>query len=83
MKRCGRSLKRQWKNREYDSNGRYMYPYGVTWDWMGNGWYQEARTDLPFSEHKKCVKQGDYCYTIGTIALLIGVFFIIVNFTII
>ena len=20
------------RNREYDSNGSYMYPYGVTWD---------------------------------------------------
>ena len=51
--------------------------------WMGNGWYQEARTDLPFSEHKKCVKRGDYCFTIGIIELLTGVFFIIGNFTII
>ena len=56
---------------------------GILGIWMGNGWYQEARTDLPFSEHKKCVKQGDFCYTIGIIALLIGVFFIIGNFTII
>ena len=56
---------------------------GLLGIWMGYGWYQEAKTDLPFSEHKKCVKQGDFCYTIGTIALLIGVFFIIGNFTII
>lgn len=56
---------------------------GLLGIWMGNGWYQEARTDLPFSEHKKCVKQGDFCFTIGTIASLIGVFFIIFNFTII
>lgn len=44
---------------------------------MGNGWYQEAKTDSPFSEHKKCVKRGDYCFTIGTIELLAGVFLII------
>ena len=56
---------------------------GLLGIWMGKGWYQEARTDLPFCEHKKCVKQGDFCFTIGTIALLIGVFFIIGNFTII
>ena len=51
--------------------------------WMGNGWYQEAKTDLPFSESKKCVKQGNLSYTIGTIALLTGVFYIIGYFTII
>lgn len=51
--------------------------------WMGNDWYQEAKADLPFSDSKKCVKQGDLCYTIGTIALLTGVFFIIGSFTII
>lgn len=51
--------------------------------WMGNGWYQEAKTDLPFSESKKCVKQGDFSYTIGTIALLTGVFYIIGYFIII
>ena len=45
--------------------------------WMGNGWYQEARTDLPFCEHKKCVKRGDYCFTIGIIELLTGAFLII------
>ena len=22
---------KQWRNREYDSNGSYMYPYGVLW----------------------------------------------------
>lgn len=58
---------------------------GLLGIWMGNDWYQEAKTktNLSFSEHKKCVKQGDFCYTIGTIALLTGVFFIIGNFTII
>ena len=56
---------------------------GLLGIWMGKGWYQEAKADLPCSEHKKCVKRGDYCFTIGTIALLIGVFFIIGNFIII
>lgn len=51
--------------------------------WMGNGFYREARTDLPSFKSKECIKQGDFCYTIGTIALLVGVFFIIGNFTII
>ena len=51
--------------------------------WMGNGWYQEARMDLPVYESKKCKKQGDFCFTIGILASLIGVFFIIGNFTII
>lgn len=44
---------------------------------MGNGWYQKAKTDLPCSEHKKCVKRGDFCFTIGVIELLAGVFLII------
>lgn len=56
---------------------------GLLGIWIGNGWYQEAKADLSCSEHRKCVKQGDFCYTIGTIALLVGVFFIIGNFTII
>ena len=56
---------------------------GLLGIWMGNIWYQEAKTDLPFSDSKKCVKQGDFCFTIGTIALLTGVFFIIGYFTII
>lgn len=50
---------------------------GILSIWMGNGWYQEARTDLPCSEHKKCVKRGDYCFTIGIIELLTGAFLII------
>lgn len=50
---------------------------GILSIWMGNGWYQEARTDLPFCEHKKCVKRGDYCFTIGIIELLTGAFLII------
>lgn len=56
---------------------------GILSIWMGNGWYREGTTDLPFSESKKCVKRGNFCFTIGTIALLTGVFFIIFNFTII
>ena len=56
---------------------------GIFGIWMGDGWYQEAKTNLPFSESKKCKKQGDFCFTIGTIALLTGVFFIIGDFTII
>ena len=56
---------------------------GIFGIWMGNGWYQEAKTDLPFSEGKKCVKRGHLCYTIGTIVLLTGVFFIIGSITII
>lgn len=51
--------------------------------WMGNCFYQEARTDLPTFKSKDCKKQGDFSFTIGVIALLIGVFFIIGNFTII
>lgn len=50
--------------------------------WMGNDWYREGTTDLPFSESKKCVKQGDFCFTIGIIGLLTGVFFIIGYFII-
>ena len=50
---------------------------GILTIWMGNGWYQEARTDLPFPEHIKCVKRGNYCFTIGVIELLTGVFLII------
>lgn len=56
---------------------------GILGVWMGNGWYQEARTDLPSFKSQKCKKQGDFCFTIGIIALLTGVFFIIGNFTII
>lgn len=56
---------------------------GLLGMWMGDGRYQEAKTDLPFSESKKCVNQGDFCYTIGIIALLVGVFYIIGYFTII
>ena len=44
---------------------------------MGDGWYQEAKADLPCSEHKKWVKRGDYCFTIGIIELLTGIFLII------
>ena len=51
--------------------------------WMGKGWYQEARTDLPTFKSKDCKKQGDFSFTIGVIALLTGVFFIIGNFIII
>lgn len=43
---------------------------------MGEDWYREAKADLPCSEHKKCVKRGDYCFTIGIIELLTGVFLI-------
>lgn len=50
---------------------------GILTIWMGNGWYQEAKADLNFSEHKKCLKRGDYCLTIGTIELLTGVILII------
>lgn len=50
---------------------------GILGIWMGNVFYREARTDLPFSDSKKCVKQGNFFYTIGTITLLIGVFLII------
>lgn len=50
---------------------------GILSIWMGNGWYQKAKTDLNFSEHKKCVKRGDYCFTIGIIELLTGVILII------
>lgn len=56
---------------------------GLLGVWMGNGWCQEARTDLPSFKSKECKKQGDFSFTIGIIALLTGVFFIIGNFTII
>lgn len=56
-----------------------MGAFGI---WMGNDWYREARTDLPFCESKKCVKKGDFSYTIGIIALLTGVFYIIGYFII-
>ena len=56
---------------------------GVLGIWMGNGFYLEARTDLPSFKSKECKKQGDFSFTIGIIASLIGVFFIIGNFTII
>ena len=46
-----------------------MYPYGDIW----------GLDEL----YKECKKQGDFCFTIGIIALLIGMFFIIGNFTII
>ena len=32
--KSGKNLIRK-RNREYDSNGHYMYPYGVTWDLDG------------------------------------------------
>lgn len=51
--------------------------------WMGNMFYREARTDLPSFKNKECKKQGDFCFTIGVIALLTGVFFILGNFFII
>jgi len=56
---------------------------GLLGIWMGNDWYQEARTDLPSFKSKDCKKQGDFSFTIGIIALLTGMFFIIRNFTII
>lgn len=56
---------------------------GLLGVWMGNMFYREARTDLPTFKNKDCKKQGDFSFTIGVIALLIGVFFIIGNFTII
>ena len=51
--------------------------------WMGNMFYREARTDLPSFKNKECKKQGYFCFTIGVIALLTGVFFILGNFFII
>ena len=51
--------------------------------WMGNSWYREATTDLPSFKSKEYVKHADFCFTIGIIASLIGVFFIIFSFTII
>lgn len=56
---------------------------GILGVWMGNSFYREARTDLPSFKSQECKKQGDFCFTIGIIALLIGVFFIIGNFIII
>ena len=48
---------------------------------MGNGSYREVGTDLPSFKIKECIKQGDFYFTIGIIALLTGVlFFIIGNF---
>lgn len=55
---------------------------GIFGIWMGDGWYREGTTDLPFSESKECVKRGNFCFTIGTIALLTGVFYIIGYFII-
>lgn len=55
---------------------------GLLMIWMGDGRYQEAKTDLPFYKSKKCVKQGDLCFMIGTIALLTGAFYIIGYFMI-
>lgn len=55
---------------------------GILGVWMGNGWYQEARTDLPSFKSQKCKEQGDFCFTIGIIALLTGVFYIIGYFII-
>lgn len=46
--------------------------------WMGNEWYREGRT----VKSKEFVKQGDFCFTIGIIGLLTGVFFIIGYFII-
>lgn len=51
--------------------------------WMGNGWYREARTDLPHFKSKEYLKLGNFYFSIGIIASLIGVFFIIFSFTII
>ena len=51
--------------------------------WMSNDWYQEATTDLPPFKSKECMKRWGFYFTIGIIALLIGVFFIIGNFIII
>lgn len=45
--------------------------------WMGDDCYREAKTDLPFSKTKECLKKGNFYYTIGIIALLTGIFFII------
>ena len=56
---------------------------GILGIWMGNGFYREARTDLPSFKSKEYINQGNFSFTIGIIALLIGVFFIIGNFTII
>lgn len=56
---------------------------GILGVWMGNGFYREARTDLPSFKSKDCKKQGDFSFTIGIVALLTGVFFIIGNFIII
>ena len=56
---------------------------GILGVWMGNGFYREARTDLPSFKSKDCKKQGDFSFTIGIIALLTGMFFIIGNFIII
>lgn len=51
--------------------------------WMGNGFYREARTDLPSFKNKEYINQGNLSFTIGIIALLTGVFYIIGNFIII
>ena len=56
---------------------------GILGIWMGNGWYREARTDLPHFRKQEYKKHGDFCFTIGILVSLIGVFFIIGNFTII
>lgn len=56
---------------------------GVLGIWMANGWYREARTYSHPFKRKEYKKYGDFCFTIGIIALLTGVFFIIGNFTII
>lgn len=56
---------------------------GILAFWRGNGWYREARTDLPSFKSTECVEQGNFCLTLGIFVLLIGVFFIIGNFIII
>lgn len=56
---------------------------GLLGVWMGNGWYREARTDLPSFKKKEYVNHGNLCFTIGIIGLLIGIFYIIGNFIVI
>ena len=56
---------------------------GLLGIWMGNMFYQEARTYSHPFKREEYKKYGDFGFTIGVIALLTGVFFIIGNFTII
>ena len=60
-----------------------MYHYGELELWIADGLYREARTDLPPFKSQESKKLGDFCFIMGIITSLTGVFFIIGNFTII